>query len=267
MPVLLAGGLEATNESTAAAPQLAAPPWLQLDAVALLGPAAVRPLVDRWLREPLEPPAGQPLELRAAYLAALGAEAVCLAGEDAGCIAEGASARARLPAAEVLLRVRLAARMASAAWRLGKAGEAAALFEEVLDRDPGVLRRLGLALPARLRPGGDPAIRRAAGRALGSARFENDGVAPFSVGDAGGRLCLLARGEAVLACATPADAAAIEGCGDDPAAKLAAALLDAAFAPRLEMSQQDLTTLDGTAVAERRVDPRALELLAPVPER
>ena len=267
VPVLLAGGLEATNESTAAAPQLAAPPWLQLDAVALLGPAAVRPLVDRWLREPLEPPAGQPLELRAAYLAALGAEAVCLAGDDAGCIAEGASARARLPAAEVLLRVRLAARMASAAWRLGQAGEAAALFEEVLDHDPGVLRRLGLALPARLRPGGDPAIRRAAGRALGSARFENDGVAPFSVGDAGGRLCLLARGEAVLACATPADAAAIEGCGDDPAAKLAAALLDAAFAPRLEMSQQDLTTLDGTAVAERRVDPRALELLAPVPER
>jgi tetratricopeptide (TPR) repeat protein len=265
-PVLLAGGLEASNESTAAAPQLAAPTWLQLDAVALLGPAAGRPLVERWLREP-SPPAGQPPELRAAFLAALRAEAVCLAGDDAGCLAEGTTARADLPAAEVLLRVRLAARMASAAWRLGQVDAAASLFEEVLDRDPGALRRLGLTLPARLRRGGDPVSRRAAELALGSPRFEDDPAAPFSVGDAGGRLCLLARGEAVLACVTPADAAAVEGCGEDPASKLAAVFLDAAFAPRLEMSQQDLTTLDGTAVAERRVDPRALELLAPGPER
>jgi tetratricopeptide (TPR) repeat protein len=266
-PVLLAGGLEATNESTAAGPQLAAPPWLQLDAVALLGPAAVRPLVDRWLEEPFDPPAGQPPELRAAYLAALRTEAICLAGDDAECLADGAATRASLPSAEVLLRVRLAARMASAAWRLGRIDEAATLFEEVLERDPGALRRLGLALPARLRPGGDPVPLRAAELSLGSGRFQDDPAAPFTVGEAGGRLCLLARGEAVLACATPADAASVEGCGDGPASKLAAAFLDAAFAPRLEMSQQDLTTLDGTTVAERRVDPRALELLAPAPER
>ena len=157
--------------------------------------------------------------------------------------------------------------MASAAWRLGRNEQAAVLFAEVLDRDPGALRRLGVALPARLRPGGDPITLRAAERALSSTRFEIDPAAPFSVGDAGGRLCLLAPGEALLACATSGDASAIEGCGNDPAAKLAAALLAAAFAPRLEMSQQDLTTLDGSAVAERRVDPRALELVAPVPER
>ncbi len=162
--------------------------------------------------------------------------------------------------------MRIAARMGAAAWRRGRVDESANLFAEVLDRDPGALRRLGLALPAALRPGGDPTVGRAAGRALDSRRFELHPAAPFSVGDAGGRLCLYARGEVVLACATPADASAIEGCGDDPAARLAAAFLDAAFAPRLEMSQQDLTTLDGTAVAERRVDPRALDLLAPAPE-
>ncbi len=262
-PVLLAGGLEASNESTATVPQLAAPPWLQLDAVALLGPAAVRPLVERWLHEPAEPPAGQSRELRAAYLAALRAEAVCLAGDDPGCLVEGRAARTSLPAEEVLLRVRLAARMAAAAWRLGRIDESAELFEEVLERDPGALRRLGLALPARARPGGDPAAERAAARALGSPRFEFDAAAPFAVGDAGRRLCLFARGDTLLACATPTDADAIEGCGAAPEARLAAAFLDAAFAPRLELSQQDLTTLDGTAVAERRVAPEALELLAP----
>ncbi len=262
-PVLLAGGLENTNESTATKPQLAAPPWLQLDAVALLGPSVVRPLVDHWLREPVEPPAGQPRALRAAYLAALRAEAVCLAGDDRACLAEAGAARGALPPAERLLRIRLAARMAPAAWRLGRFDESAALYEEVLERDPGALRRLGLALPARLRPGADPETARAAARALAAPRFRLDPAAPFAVGEAGRRLCLFGRGDAVLACAAAADGASIEGCGEAPEARLAAAFLAAAFAPRLDLSQQDLTTLDGTAVAERQVDPRALELLAP----
>lgn len=264
-PVLLAGGLDAGESPRPAAPQLAAPPWLQLDAVALVGPASVRVLAERWIRTPPLHPAARPPELRAAYLSALRAEAICLAGSAQDCVESATQARAALPPEELLLLVRLAARAADAAMRQGEIDLARSFYEEVLARDPAVMRRLGLSLPASLRPGGGSTIVRAAQRALTTPRFTEAARAPFRVGDVGGRLCLEGLDGVIYACASPASVAADGEFEGDETARLAAALIDEAFAPRLELSQRDLTTLDGSAVAERRIDPRELDLLEPAP--
>ncbi|MEN6527246.1 MAG: hypothetical protein ABFD65_12240, partial [Candidatus Polarisedimenticolia bacterium] len=82
------------------------------------------------------------------------------------------------------------------------------------------------------------------------------------------RLCLTGIGGGVIACADDPGPLAERGGGPagppaparaDAAARLAGALLKVAFAPRLDMSRQDLTSLDGSPVVERGIDAKDLD--------
>ncbi|MBP7149570.1 MAG: hypothetical protein KBD01_18740 [Acidobacteria bacterium] len=264
LPLLLRGGLEEADElAHPEHPQVSAPPWLLIDAVDLLGPGPTLAHVARWRAVRGTSSSPVPRELREARATALETEAHWLAGDERRCLEAGGRARAALPAGEVLLRTRVAARMADAAWRSGQRARAWDLYAEVLERDPALLRRLGLALPVAPPPAGASLLEDAARRAARTPRFAVDRSSPFRIAAAGERLCLFGLHDAALACV----AGEVPGAGDgpyagDPVAGLADRLLRAAFAPRLELSQQDLTTLDGSAGAERELAPELLDLLS-----
>ncbi len=275
-PLLLAGGLRPVLTLTdAPGLQLDVPGWLYPDAIELFGAGPALALIADLASQPPDPER-MPADVWNGRLAALATEAAWLRGDTGRCLAEGRRARALLPAADVLLRTRLAARMADALRRAGRLdAEAVALYDEVLSSDPGLLRRLALPLPATLAvSGADPVAARAARLALDSPRFARDPTSPFAVAAVGERVCLAAPGGTLLSCA-----AAPEAATDGPAADLlgrapgdpqvlAWRFLREAFAPRLDLSQADLATLDGTPIVERGLDEGlADDLLGTPPSR
>jgi hypothetical protein len=173
-----------------------------------------------------------------------------------------------LPEAEVLLRARIALRAAQAALAQGERGRAVELLGLVMQRDPGAVRRLGAALPCRFEVQASPLALRAAELLRRSPRLAEAGtgfrVRVDAQGEAG-RACLLGPDGGLLACARAAPRA-----GEDAEARarrLARELHQAAFAPRVELTQADLASLDGAPTASGRggeeVGLVLSELLAP----
>ena len=266
-PLLESGGMRPADRVDHLRPELSAPFWLQPDAVALFGAGPTLALLEDVRRAGPIPDDPVPPKMRDASRLALETEARWLAGDYARCLAAGARARELLPPAEVLIRARIALRMAQSALAAGRKAEAWPYFAEVMDKDPGVLRRLGAALPVAPRAAAGLAAD-AAARALGTPRFARDAASPFALSGAGTRLCLTGIGGGVIACADDPGPLAERGGGPagppaparaDAAARLAGALLKVAFAPRLDMSRQDLTSLDGSPVVERGIDAKDLD--------
>ncbi|MDQ7087318.1 MAG: hypothetical protein Q9Q13_05415, partial [Acidobacteriota bacterium] len=278
LPLLARGGLR-PGETAAdlSRPELSASGWLVLDGVALMGPGPTLGLVRALLAEG---PAGEdllPREIRDGFLRALETEALWLSGRWTACLTAGTEARRQLPRAERLTRLRLAARMADAAWHAGRLDQAAALYDEVLAVDPGMLRRLGQTLP--LRP---ETPSRAARLAAATERFTFDPRARWRVTDDGRRLCLESLEGSALACATdpgPTAARAVDparrppppweswldpGRLSDTDRRRASALLETAFAPRIDLSQSSLDSLAASGDLHRELDPGTLgEILDP----
>jgi tetratricopeptide (TPR) repeat protein len=285
MPLVVQGGLRLrSGPEHLDDPSLAAPSWLQLDAVALLGPGPTLGLIEEMRRT--GPSAGShlPDELREALLDSLETEARALLGHDREVLARGAAAREALPGGDRLLRTRLAVRMAEAARRLGEWNRAAALYDEVLRVEPGALRRLGLALPVALGSCETELGCEALDAVAGSPRFRREQRSPFVLHEAGQRLCLATRAGARIACSPtevpPADpgASTPRTAGEtpspsrfeplrpdrvgDPAARAALALLHTAFTPAIDLTQQDLESLDGAPTTQRGLESETLgELL------
>lgn len=177
---------------------LSTPSWLVGDLVPILGGGVVTATVAENRDDPENSAFG-------AYYDALGAEVAWWRGQRREAHELGRTALDALPEQEVLLRARVAAIAADAAWKRGDGAEALRLYERALQLDPGVIRRLGLALPAVVDQtgGGDAASAAAAilGRsprfsyATGAFRVTVDGVDAV-------RTCLLAPSGTQLACAT-----------------------------------------------------------------
>lgn len=275
-PLALQGGLRPRDTAEERErPQLGAPRWLIPDALALFGAGPADALLAQVRRAPLPPDSTVPPAQRAADLDALEAEVSWLRGRHEQVLESGARARAALPASLRLLRARLAALMAASAWELGRSDESYALYAEVLESDPGTLRRLALSLPIAASDAVGGAASEAARRVARTPRFREDPNSPFHLTTSGELLCLAGPSGVRFACARdpgrrvpvaaePAPESANARSGppppvalprpgdlDDPAQRLALALLEAAFAPRIDLSQSDLATLDGSPVAER----------------
>ncbi len=216
------------------------PEWLQLELVSAIGPGVAQVALERARsRETLSP--------ALAYLDAFEVEIAAVAGDWERAAALAETALAALPRAEVMLRARVALRAAEAAQRQKRRARADELFEEVLQADPGALRRAGVALPVRFT--GTAGIQH--GHALrmlrSSPRFA-EGPAGFSLRFAGegdfAEICLVGPTSAVHACARRE-----RGADEDPRAsalRLVRAFHDAAFAPRIDLTRQDLVSLDGS---------------------
>ena len=222
------------------------PSWLVGDLVTALGPGVVAVALRDARREEAAFPAIRPLH------DALEAEVRLAQGDDAAALALAARTLDALPSPEVLLHARLALVAAEAAHSLGRDREAYGFYERALQKDPGTLRRMGLALPARVRvtAGGEAADR--AGTLLGrSPRLRSDDGG-FEVTVGGGldavRICLRSPLGAQLGCA---DATRARGESSGALATRAVRAFHAtAFATRVGLSTTDVRSLDGTTTAD-----------------
>ncbi len=278
-PILQDGGLRpALSRPDGETTQLGAPEWLYPDAIALFGAGASLALIEELRAGPGVPESRFPKALWHANLDVLEAEARFVQGDAIRCLDAGARARASLPRAALLVDARLALRMASCALDRGDRDRAWPLLDEVLAVDPGLLRREGFALPAAISTGsGSETAARAARLAYASRRFERDAASPFAIAASGSALCLDGAAGARLVCVDVAEvlrADATRPAGsapladesvrfEDDARALADLFLERAFAPRLDLSQMDLRSLDGTPVVERGIDDSLARELAP----
>ena len=252
------------------------PPWHAGELVYALGSGVVVEAVRRArISEKEDPVAGV-----ARYFEALEAETAFADGQLSRAYAKARSALGGLPKDEVLLRGRLLAMTAHAALKLGKGAEAEDRFDKVLSRFPTALRILGIPLPARIQAGSSALAQKLGKRLLGSRRL-TDG-AGFTVRVTGDRadlrVCLESRAGRRYHCATARDAvappasrstgtskkktpstapkrpatsvkAAIDKLSDDELLeRLADAFHQKVFAPRIDLTQWDINSLDGSAV-------------------
>jgi tetratricopeptide (TPR) repeat protein len=216
------------------------PPWLAGELVGVAGPAIVQEALARARARERRPGAE-------AYYDAFAAEAALAAGRPERAVELATRALEGLGHAEVLLRTRVLALAAEAEGRRGRSAQAAMFWQRAFDADPGVARRLGLALPVRLAGRGGPVDRAVVAALRRSPRLDvgDHGLEVQVAADAaGGRICLLGEGRQVLGCGE-----ATAGADDDVdglVGRLVRAFHADVFAPRVDMSQADINSLDGS---------------------
>ncbi len=219
------------------------PEWIEPELTALLGPGVVAAAVaEARARETLPEAEG--------YFWGYDAEVAFLQGREREGLALTDRALETLPPHEVLLRARLMALAAQAAADAGLNGRSLELFDAAYQLDRGVVRRLGLSLPATFpAAAGDVGadVRRMLRR---SPRFRDAGGG-FQVrvlSDAGSAQALLLDPRATRLAEANVKLRAGED-ADDLARRLAAEFHQAAFAPRLDLTQADIQSLDGSPTA------------------
>jgi tetratricopeptide (TPR) repeat protein len=215
------------------------PPWLAGELVEALGPGTARAALASARKQDRR-------TLAAGYYDAFEGEAAYHAGDEEEAEQLLARALGRLPDAEQLLRARTLVLLASL--RMDRGAHATALrdYERTLQMDPSALRRTGLSLPVRIQASGE----------LGEDVADAVGRSPrFDVGSQGlmlqiradraqGQACLIGVSGAELSCGR-AQAKANES-GDVLIEKLLADLHERAFAPRVDLTQIDANSLDGS---------------------
>ena len=85
--------------------------------------------------------------LNAGYYYSYQTEIAAVDNHEQQVMESGARALALLPPQEVLLRARISARMAEAAWRIDQYTDALLHYELAIRQDPSILRRLAIAIP------------------------------------------------------------------------------------------------------------------------
>ncbi|HEX6240121.1 MAG TPA: hypothetical protein VFZ61_04485, partial [Polyangiales bacterium] len=215
------------------------PPWLAGELAEAVGPGAARAAIGAARAQDRR-------ELAGAYYDAFEGEAAYHAGDDDEAEQLLARALGRLPEAEQLLRARTLALLGTL--RMSRGADSTALrdYERTMQMDPSVLRRTGLALPVRVQTSGELGEDFAAmlGR---SPRFEVGGrglMVQVRVDRAQGEACLVGVSGAELACGR-AQAKANED-ADTLLAKLLDDFHERAFAPRIDLTQVDANSLDGS---------------------
>ena len=182
-----------------------------------------------------------------------------------------ASATASVPPAEVLLRARLSAIEAEAAWGMGEREAALGHYERVMQLDPGTIRRMSLQLPATIEVRASGSVARQVGKFLRRSRRIRRDKDGFAVSIEGSEdalsVCLRSPLGSMLSC-TQAPRLVPEG--DDPpmtdtqyGRHVVAQFHDRAFAMPLGISNIDLNSLDGTTtVSDEAERERMKEILS-----
>ncbi len=210
------------------------PPWLVGDLVAVLGPG----VVDEAVRAAR---ARDGREEAAAYYASIEAETALARRDFRRAATLAAQARSGLPRGEALLRARADAVLAEAALAEGLAHETREAYLAVLGSDPGVLRRLGFRLPVTISSSGGGLAEEVADALERSPRLD--------VVDDGFPVRVEGRGGTAVACLYGPSGERL-GCGSAERRPTAQAIVDAfhrdVFAPRVDLSQTDIGSLDGS---------------------
>jgi tetratricopeptide (TPR) repeat protein len=228
------------------------PPWVVGELVTVVGAGPARAAVARARSTDEREGAG-------AYYDAFATEVAWAQGEDTEALRLAQRSLERLGQGEVLLAARVHALAADAARRLGKLDQAQSHYDSAFQRDPGVLRRLGLPVAIRVRVSG----------ALGAEIADMLEAMPrFEHGDSGlllevqadrasARACLISSRGQSLTCGEVDGKSAP---ADEPYAPYAAReLVQQLFAPRVDLSQTDINSLDGQNLSGRDALRQVLE--------
>ena len=193
------------------------------------------------------------------YFDGLEAEVAFRRGDHPKAIELARKAIGALPKGEAILAARVAAVGGEAARKNGDHAATLALLEQALQKDAGVVRRLGLAIPARVSGKGDSAVERAV-VLLGRSPRLRDADWGFTVkvqkAPAGLQICLGTPNGTTLTCAVAAPREPKEKepreAPEDWAARAVEDFHREAFAMHVGMTTRDLDSLDGsTTVASQ----------------
>ena len=260
------------------------PTWLLGDLIEVVGSGVASVAVSRARAMEGE---GSPL---IPFYDALEAEIRWRRGEEQVALDLAGAALESLPEEEALLRARVAAVAAEAARDLGRDADALGHYETALQLDGGVLRRLGIAIPARVRGVGvgeavadmiarSPRFRDAPGFSVSVEGASTGVIEACLMGNHGARMgCVSVDPNAVMEAyeeAAKANAEAhrawVEGGEEgeepeplerpDPIVQLALDFQDRIFSAPVALSSTDLSSLDGRTTtggeAARGADARA----------
>jgi len=217
--------------------------WITGDLVDLLGAGVVLAALDQARHQETRADARP-------YLDALEAEARLHQGRLDQAVRLADAALAQLPAAEILLRARVNAVAAQAAWRRGDRAAGLTRLEMAMSGDPGLLRRLDLSLPVRFHAE-DEVGREVVALLADSPRLRAGHG--FEVTASRDQVCLQGPAGGALGCAglrpRPPDAPPLPR-----AVLLALAFPEQLFAPPLDLSQLDVRSLEGSSTSGRAAD-------------
>lgn len=222
------------------------PPWLVGDLIGLVGPGVAEEALHRAR-------AHDRRESARGYHEAVAAEVVWAQGRYPEALAHAERALAGVGQAEVLVRARAHAIAADSAERAGGGTRAAPHYDTAFQTDPGVFRRLGMSVAVTFRATGGAVAREAAEILARSPRFRvaESGLGVSVEADAtGGHACLGSGEGQVIVCSADIRARTTEA-APDLAARIARQFLQEAFAPRVDMTQADVNSLDGTNIMTR----------------
>ena len=188
------------------------------------------------------------------YLQAALGETLIAKAEYAVALPHLQTARAELPAEEVLLRARLEALIARAFERRGDVESAAVAYRNAMERDPGVLRSLDISLPVVFADDGSAAARETVRFLKKSPRFHKGYGFQLSVETAGGILAARLSGlDGATLMQTSVDADETSE-SNSAARALCLEIHRRAFAPKIDLSQADINSLDGSTTTGYTVD-------------
>jgi len=181
------------------------------------------------------------------YLRAALGESLIMSGNwDAG-LAALTSAKEGLPHEEVLLRARMEALAAHALERSGQLDRAAVAWRNAMERNAGMIRLLDLSIPVNLSSDNSPGANEAVSWLEKSPRFHRGRGFSLSVATTGRRLYAQLRGRdgAVLAQASTTILPDVK----DTARMLCKEIHRKAFATKIDLSQMDINSLDGSVTS------------------
>jgi tetratricopeptide (TPR) repeat protein len=216
------------------------PPWLAGELVDVLGAGVVHEVLLKARARDERPGAG-------AYYDAFDAEVALHTGDYAQALSLAGRAVQSLAPGELLLRARTLAIAADSARRLGQNAVALRHYEEAFLADPGVFRRLSLPIPVRIEARGDDVASRVASRLESSPRLmlaDGGFVLRVQADRSTGSACLIGSDGSEISCGRASAKA------NEDSAMLTANIVkdfhEKVFAPRIDMGQADINSLDGT---------------------
>ncbi len=119
------------------------PEWIEPEIIGIIGTGVIQNIIE-------QANSNGAFMLNAGYYHGYKTEVAALQHNDQAVLQEGAAALSQLPAEEVLLRARLAAHMAVAAWDEGEFADALLFYQTAYQQDPSIMRRLNISLPVNI---------------------------------------------------------------------------------------------------------------------
>lgn len=225
------------------------PEWIEPELIQLMGAGVMQNLLEGAALQGV-------FALNEGYFHAWQSEIAAVRGQDALLRSAAAEALRLLPAQEVMLRARVSARLAQLLWRNNQPAEALPYFAEALRQDPGLFRRLDMAIPVTLAGTSSGAVnlddvRRYLGR---SPRFElhNQGLPLELLDESIPTLCLRSLTGDALSCIQLASAevsdAAPQPAETDDASRLVQQFQEGTFSLAYDISRTQRLALLGNSV-------------------